>query len=206
MKNLIIILLGVALSFSVRGQDETLIGGKIESGGYGGPVIKIGQLNGETSVFIGGQGGWIINHRFVLGGKGYASVMPAAVDGLDNIVVGFASGGAFFEYILHSNKLLHLSFENMMGYGIVYNDVGNYRDGHDPIDYTGDGCFVLEPGINLNVNVSKLFRVGAGVTYRYVNGANYNPGAPYINRTYETISDSDLGGFSAQIVFKIGMF
>jgi hypothetical protein len=149
MKNVIIFLCAVLFAYPAMAQDETLLRGDIESGGYGGPLCAIGELNGEPAVFIGGKGGWIMNHRFVLGGKGYASVKPAYVEGLQNIVVGFACGGASFEYVISSNKLLHFSIENMIGFGIAYNDVGDYKVRHVPIDYTGDAGLVLEPGINL---------------------------------------------------------
>jgi hypothetical protein len=48
-------------------------------------------------VFCGGQGGWIINHRFVLGAKGYILVNPVDIEGLQNIVLGFDCGGALLE-------------------------------------------------------------------------------------------------------------
>ena len=84
MKNLIIILLAVLLSYPAMAQDETLVSGKTESGGYGGPLCKMGQINGETGIFVGGQGGWIINHRFVLGGTGYGLVNDVEIEGLQN--------------------------------------------------------------------------------------------------------------------------
>ena len=209
MKNLTIILLVVLLSCPVMAQDETLFSGEIESGWYGGLTYKIGQINDETGFFMGGQGGWIINSHFVLGGKGYILVNPVAIEGLHNIVLGFGCGGALLEYIIASNKLLHFNIESMIGVGGVYNDVKVYKYDHDPIDYTGDACFVLEPGINLILNVTKNFRIGVGVTYRYVSGIDYDPGAPYrtiIGDDYENIFDSDLSGASAQMVIKFGVF
>ena len=209
MKPLAIIVLALMLSYATTAQEETLIKGKIESGGYGGPMLKVGQLNGKTTLFVGGQGGWIINHRLVIGGKGYASVVPADVDGLQNIVVGFVATGAFFEYIMAFHKLFHVSVENMIGYGVAYNDLRNNRKEPDPIDYTEDGGFLMEPGVNFTLNVSKMFRIGAGVSYRFVSGVNYDPGAPYQNANamnYEAVTNSDVSGLSAQIVFKIGNF
>lgn len=209
MKNLTIFLLLVLSAGSLMAQEKTLLSSEIESGGYGGPLCKIGRINGETGIFFGGQGGWIINHRFVLGGKGYILVNPFDLKGLENIEVGFGCGGVLLEYIMASNKLLHFSFECMIGAGGVYNDVNNYAAPHDPIDYTGDMGFVLEPGFNLNLNVTKYFRIAAGVSYRYVNGIEYDAGAPYrdiIRTGYNDISGSDLSGVSAQLVMKFGVF
>lgn len=59
------------------------------------------------------------------------------------------------------------------------------------------------------LNVTKNFRIGAGATYRFVNGADYDPGAPYRHdngEDFETISDSNLSGISAQFVLEFGVF
>ena len=195
MKNLIMILLVLFLSYPLMAQEETLLSGEIESGGYGGPLLKIGQINGETGIFMGGQGGWIINHRLVLGGKGYGLVNDVKVEGSENLKLEFGCGGALLEYIIASNRLVHLSIQSMIGAGGVRYAVIDYEDDHDDIDYSDDSFFVLEPGINLILNVNKNFRIGAGVTYRYVNGVEY-----------EGLSNSDLNGVSAQVLLKFGVF
>ena len=209
MKNFALILMIVLLSCPAIAQVKTLYNGEFESGWYGAPLFKVGQMDGKTGYFVGGQGGWIINHRFVLGGKGYMLVNPIEIEDLHNIVVGFGCGGVLVEYILASDKLFHFSIESMFGIGGVYNDIKVSERHHDPIDYTGDACFVLEPGINLMLNVTKNFRIGAGATYRFVNGADYDPGAPYRHdngEDFETISDSNLSGISAQFVLEFGVF
>jgi len=209
MKNPVIILLVALFVCPIMAQEETLFSGDIESGWYGGLTFHIGQMYEETGFFAGGQGGWIINHRLILGAKGYILVNPVEIEDLQNIVVGFACGGVILEYVIASNKLLHFDIESMIGFGGVYNDVKDYTKYHDPIDYTGDACFVLEPGINLMLNVVKNFRIGIGVTYRYVDGINYDAGAPYRTATgedYKHITDADLSGVSAKITLKFGSF
>ena len=195
MKNLIIILLVVLLSYPVMAQEKTLFSGKMESGGYGGLLCKIGQINGKTGIFMGGQGGWIINHRFVLGAKGYGMINEPEVEGLQNIKLEFGCWGALLEYIIASDKLLHLNIYSMIGAGGVRYAVIDYKDAHSDFDHSDDGFFVLEPGIDLILNVHKNFRIGAGITYRYVNGVEY-----------ESLSNSDLSGVSARVVLKFGVF
>ena len=34
-----------------------------------GPAIRFTQIDGDFGVLVGGRGGWIINHRFVLGSR-----------------------------------------------------------------------------------------------------------------------------------------
>jgi hypothetical protein len=195
MNNLIIILFVVLLSYPALAQEETLFSGAIVSGGYGGPLIKIGQINGEMGVFLGGQGGWIINHRLVLGGKGYGLVNDVAAEGSQNLKLVFGCGGGLLEYIIASNKLLHFTIHSLIGAGGVGYAEKDYDDDNDKIDYSGDGFFVFEPGINIILNVHKYLRIGAGATYRYVNGVDY-----------ENLSNADLSGVSTRIFFKFGEF
>ena len=196
MKNLIIILLVVILSYPTMAQDETLISGEVESGGYGAPIFKVGQITGTTGIFVGGQGGWIINHSFVLGGKGYGLANNVDIEGSQNLKLDFGCGGVLLEYIFSSEKLLHVGINTMIGAGgVCYAEKDYSNDYEKEVDYNSSSFFVLEPGINLDINVSSYFRIGAGVTYRYVSGVEY-----------ENLSNSDLSGVSAQILFKFGVF
>lgn len=194
MKRFVLLLICILLAFPLIAQ-ETLISGAIESGGYGGPFVKIGQINGKTGIFAGGQGGWIINHRFVLGGKGYGLANIVESGGSENLKLEFGCGGALLEYIIASNKLIHFSIQSMIGAGGVQYAVKDYRENRDAINYTTDAFFVLEPGINIILNFTRIFRLGAGASYRYVNGVSY-----------ESLTDSDLSGASFHILLKFGSF
>jgi hypothetical protein len=59
---------------SVAAQEETLFKGDIQTGGFGGPVIKLTRINDQGALMVGGRGGWIINHCLALGGGGYGIV------------------------------------------------------------------------------------------------------------------------------------
>ena len=195
MKNLLMILFVALIPCLTLAQDQTLFSGEIESGGYGGPLIKVGQINGGTGIFLGGQGGWIVNHRFVLGGKGYGLVNAVEIEGLQNIRLDFGCGGVLLEYVIASNKPVHFSIESMIGGGRVRYDVNDHKKDHDDIDFSYDSFFMIEPGVNLMLNLSTNLRLGTGVTYRYIRGVDY-----------ETLTDSDLSGVSIQLLLKFGKF
>ena len=173
MKNLILILLLILISYPIKAQDKTLISGEIESGGYGGPLLQVGQVYGESGILVGGQGGWIINHRFVIGGKGYGLANAIDIEGSQNLKLEFGCGGALLEYIINSDQMLHYSIQSMIGAGNIRFAVKDHEDNHDNVNYNDDVFFVLEPGVNVILNVSKGLRVGAGATYRYVSGVEY---------------------------------
>jgi hypothetical protein len=195
MRILVYSILILLFSQPAVAQEETLFGSDIESGGYGGPLLMVGQINGETGIFVGGQGGWIINHTFVLGAKGYGLVNTIEPEGLQNIKLEFGCGGGLLEYVHASNKLLHFSIQAMIGAGGVKYSIIEYTDDHDVVDYSEDAFFVLEPGINLILNIHRNFRLSAGAAYRYVNGVSY-----------EDLSDSDLSGVYGQVLLKFGTF
>jgi hypothetical protein len=67
---LISILLVLVIPFEVIAEEKTLVGNGFDNGGYGAPVVKFMSLGGEVGVLVGGRGGWIINHTFVIGGGG----------------------------------------------------------------------------------------------------------------------------------------
>ena len=112
-------LLVIFFTFSALAQESTLISGDIESGGFGAPVIKVTNINGENAVIAGGRGGWIINHSFVLGGGGYGLVtdVNAKVKDLNHQYVEMGYGGLEIEYIASSNDMIHLSMGLLVGGG-----------------------------------------------------------------------------------------
>ena len=44
MKKIIVVLFFILASFLSFGQEETLISGKVENGGYGAPVVKFSTV------------------------------------------------------------------------------------------------------------------------------------------------------------------
>lgn len=196
MKYSLIVVLVVALACPILAQDETLISGELESGGYGGPIVQVTEMNGQTGVLVGGQGGWIINHQLVLGGKGYGLANTINVEGSNAHKLEFGAGGFMLEYIMNPSKLLHFSIHSMIGAGGVrYVEKNHDNDWDYDGDYSEDTFFIAEPGFNLVLNVTDFMRVGGGASYRYINGVNYR-----------TLSNSDLSGVSGQVFIKFGSF
>ncbi len=186
---------------SVQAQEEeTLIGSGFESGGYGGPVVKFTNFNGEFAVMVGGYGGWLINHSFMLGGGGYGIVTEHRVslpgtNGAELKQFEFGYGGGMLEYIFSPKSVLHSSVALFVGAGEV--SVRHHGDEFWSDGYEGqkDGVFVLEPAVNVEVNVTSFFRVNAGGSYRLVNGVSMFG-----------LTNKDLSGPSLNLAFKFGSF
>lgn len=174
---------------SAQAQEETVLSGGIRSGGFGAPVVKFSQVNDSFGLFVGGRGGWIINSTFVIGGGGYGlanDVVPdessLPFDPFRRIEMGY--GGLELEYIGLSDRVIHYSVYVLIGGGGV-----SHRT---PIS---DSFFVLEPAVNVEVNLVSWFRLNGGVGYRYVSGVN----SP-------ELTNSDLSAFAGSLTFKFGSF
>jgi hypothetical protein len=183
------LLLVPALAFA---QDETLIGQNATHGGFGGPVMRFTRIAGKDAFMMGGRGGYVVNGTFVIGGGGYgwSSERVRArrgAAGFHQLEMGY--GGLELEYIARTRKLVHWNAQLMIGGGGASQDVNSQLQVRD------DGFFILEPGVNVEVNVISGFRTGLGVAYRMINGVNL----PHFD-------DGDLSGLSAVITLKFGKF
>lgn len=206
MKNtLSILIIAIISAGCLFAQEETLIGnGEVSHGGFGGPVVKFTQIKGEPAVLVGGRGGWIINHSFVIGGGGYGLVTSIDADN-ETIVSSFGSkpyinfgyGGFEMEYIINSNQLLHFSVAALIGGGGVSyrNDLWDNHEDWDDWDSPHDAFFVFEPSANIELNIVSFFRINAGVSYRFISGANL-----------DNLKNSDLAGPAASLTLKFGSF
>jgi hypothetical protein len=193
MKTFALLAILLLIALPVLAQEETLVKGEIESGGFGGPVVKFGTFNGETGVLVGGRGGWIINHSFILGGGGYGltnNVRAKTLGPNGERYINFGYGGLELEYIPQSDKLVHLSFMVLIGAGGV-----GWRDeefGHNSED---DAVFIVEPAVHATLNVTSSFRISAGASFRVITGVSSN-----------VSSNASLSGPSAVLTFRFGKF
>lgn len=173
-------------------RDETLLKSPLSFGGYGAFTIKFSWLNGDYALLLGGRGGLVINHSFIFGGGGYGLTNDILVDVMappSQLYMDFGYGGLYFEYVMASHKLLHMSGNVLIGGGsMVLSDEYNFPE-YD------DAFFVLEPGLDLELNFSPHFRVDFGGSYRYIAGGDLLG-----------IASQDLSGPAINLTFKFGHF
>jgi len=201
MKFFMVCLMLFMITIPAVAQEETLVAGDLESGGFGGPVIKLGSFNGETGVLVGGRGGWIINHTFIIGFGGYGltnRVLANSTGPLGERYMNLGYGGLELEYIPESNKLVHYSFMLLLGAGGVSFRNNDWEDWHWPDDnshYKADAFFIAEPQVNATLNITKWFRMSGGLSYRFVEG---------LESTIST--NKNLSGISGGLTFRFGKF
>ncbi len=195
----------VLFSIPAMGDEQTLLSGKVDHGGFGGPDWKVTKIYGDTGLMAGGKGAWIIDHKMFIGGGGYGLVNDIPAPVADRFL-NFGYGGVVVGGIIGSDKVAHLCVSALIGGGGVnyrkhwedmnghYN--GNYYyDNSDPDFISNDNFFVIEPGVDFELNVARFMRVTFGVSYRIVNGLQE-----------KDLKNSDLSGVSANVMLKFGKF
>lgn len=194
-------------------RDETLSGGVQSSGGYGAPTVALTTLNGETAAMVGGQGGWVLNRRFVLGGA-LRGIAPRPDINLRNrsnlrnrppsnpesaqVQLGYI--GLLLEYIGAPSRLFHYGAEVVVGGGNVelVGDQG-FQAGPSVSDESVErsAVFAAEVGARAELNVTSFFRVGLSGGYRLVSGADLEKAA---------VSGGDLSAPYGQLSLRFGSF
>jgi hypothetical protein len=190
-------LLAVALFLgpvALAGQ-ETLMEGDLRHGGFGGPAVKLTQLDGRFGAFVGGRGGWIINSSFVIGGGGYGLANLKNFEHLTNTSgdpgrFSMGYGGLELTYVLRPDEAVHFSIGALIGAGgVVWNPRGPSGTQED------DAFFIAEPELDVVLNVTRFMRVGLGGSYRFVSGVDLLE-----------IEAGDVSGLAGVVTLKFGSF
>ena len=206
MRKVVLILMIVGLSVLSFGQSkdemQTLVSGDFYLSGFGAPELKIGRMNDDLAVMIGGRGGFIFNHQLVLGGGGYGLVndVPVEITPDSTRYLNFGYGGLLLGYVIAPNKLVHFDVNTLIAAGGLGFRDAIFKEWDDEygdfdVDPNTDAVLVLEPTLNLILNVTSWMRLGVGASYRYVYGLDN----PYI-------SDLDMSGGTLTFSLKFGMF
>ena len=171
---------------------------------FGAADLKIGDFKGERGLLLGAYGGFIINRRFLFGVAGYGLVTKVEFDGvvpnqpIKSLDLHGGYGGVMIGGTIAPRELIHISVPIVLGAGSMEVTDDNFFI-NNPVDseFTIENSvfFVLEPGIELEFNITQYFRLGAGATYRHVTGLEL-----------ANVSNEELSGFNAIISFRFGRF
>ena len=200
----LIMFIAIMIPLTAIAQQQTLITGKMTHGGAAGPVLKYSKMLGQDALLVGGRGGWIIGSALWIGGAGYGLVNRVESLLLDQDTeidsaryLGLGYGGLELGFIVASDRLVHLTGQVLIGAGGA---VHTKRDGWDdfeidPDNEEGDSFFILEPAVDVEVNITTFFRICLGASYRWVTGIEINE-----------FTNKDISGFSGVLTLKFGRF
>ncbi len=210
MRNLTLIAIFLAVTFGARAQNEgeyqdiqTLMRGNESVGGYGAISMQYTELENRDAFVFGARGGVIVGHMITLGlgGSGFFNDLHYdATSGMDLSLAG-GYGGFFFEPILFPKFPVHVAFPVLIGAGgvaVVSSDDNNdWSDNYN--SEASDAFMVVEPGVEIELNVTRFFRFCIGGYYRYTSDID-------IQDPMFDVSTDILRGFSGGVTFKFGRF
>lgn len=184
---------------------KSLLNRDNELSGFGGADLKIGTFKDERSLLVGGYGGLIINRRYLFGIAGYGLVTDVEFEGMIpgsdttktlNLFGGY--GGILIGASIAPKELIHISIPIVLGAGAFeVEDQNFFSNNLSDADFIVENSvfFVVEPGIEIEFNISNHFRLGFGVTYRYITGSEL------VN-----VSDDEVTGTTGMISLRFGRF
>lgn len=176
-------------------------------GGYAGFEYGYTPIAGRGALLTGFHAAWVIDHAIELGINTKAFVTNPLPDLLldnRNYIYTGGYGGLHIAATLFGHKPINISFPILLGGGAIsYIQTGNssfYDDFYPESNYA---FFVIEPGVDLQLNITRCFRISAGISYRHTSDI-------YLLYSYTSAepiaSPSILRGLNASIKFKLGKF
>lgn len=129
---------------------RTLTGSDRVSHQFSSPILKATWVDGRGAMLVGGRGAALFKHQWGLGGGGFTLVSG---DGKRTL----SYGGPAVNYIFFPESVVHFDVSLMLAWGRA--------SGPDTVSH---GVFLVEPEVNLEVNVARSFRIALGVGYRHV--------------------------------------
>jgi len=157
------------------------------------PEIKINSIQGDIGTLIGIYGGALINRTLLVGFSGGVN--------LGHPRVNYGYFGGIGQYIHNPSRMMHWSGQLLIAYGTT-KDYESPKSG--PFDnfwnISGESFFLMEPGVNLELNLSSRLTLVAGVSYRHVSG---------LDETNENVSithvtNGDMSGINFNVGLKFG--
>ncbi len=146
------------------------------------------KLDKRSVMTIGNRFGYYLNHVVMIGAGGHLFVTDLRYDDFieneeDEFEDAYLQGayvGFYVEPVLFSEKVVHVTFPVLIGMGYMaysnrgfWNDTDfgefkDYYEGWEKVD--SDTYFVIEPAVNIEINITKFMRIGVEGKYRYANG------------------------------------
>lgn len=160
---------------------------KLKVSGIGGFNMAFSSFNTYYAVSTGGSMGVLFNKQLFVGGYGQSASLDRVVE-INNEEyrdVNLNHGGFWLGYIILPNFPIHPVISTQAGWGKARLD-----------DYYKDYVFVINPMIEVQLNVTRFFRIAVGGHYTFVSDVNSIP----------TMSTSDFSGPGGTLSFRFGWF
>jgi hypothetical protein len=180
---------------------KTLLGRNRSGGGYGAFGAGYSVIDNNHAVLFGGRFGWIASHSIGvgIGAMGFINEFHYEPSIDHEVFLAGGYGGLYIEPILLFRSPVHLSFPVMLGAGgISY--VSKESNLNNNLIEDSEAFLMIEPGAEVELNLTKFFRLAIGATYRFPTAFDVG-----LSGTL-TASAESLKGLSYMLTFKFGKF
>ncbi len=183
---------------------QTLFGPGKATGGYGALTNKFTSIGGEFANIAEVYGGVFINRRWMLGlafaGSTNDIRVPVeySIDSRQPMTYQYGQGGLKVERVIGSNKPIHVVFDLFTGVGFTAQYDRYHWDANDFDSFSGhdeNWFYVVEPGVQLEMNLFRWMRLSPGISYRSTS-----------HSSAAGLKDSDLSDWSYNVTLKFGGF
>ena len=157
-------------------EPETLFGHRADdsvhvSGWFLAPTFGTTSFANTLAYGPGLRGGIYLNRRLAVGLAGNVVATDDTDIKNDEVRNIGTYGGLFFQYLIHSDQLLHVTVESTLGDGKWCQRIG------DANATASDGCtgrqfLVFEPEASVELNLSRHVRLATGLGYRFAAAAS----------------------------------
>ncbi|MFC1549661.1 hypothetical protein ACFL46_00020 [Candidatus Neomarinimicrobiota bacterium] len=201
---IVLITLALLLFNSISAQEtKTLMGSDTDISFIWGLDLKTASIKGDLGIGYDFYGGALLNNSILLGiAAGLNITHPKLNQG------NFA---LFGQYTYKPENVLHYSGQLLLGTGSVKGYEREKSSAFDNLgNVTGPGFYFIEPGINVEFNLTTKSRLLIGLSYRYVTGLDEITFQQINDATgdYKEFSydDTDLSTLYFNIGVKVGKY
>jgi len=212
MKTLITSLIILSFSMGVQAQHEnensdpnqmkTLMGHNNAVGGYGAITMQYSRIDDRDAFTFGARGAVVMGHMVGIGLSINGFFNDRHYDPISqtNLHLSGGYGGFFFEPVVLPNYPVHVSFPILIGGGgIGVNSSDKDKWNYDFNSEASDAFMIIQPGIEVELNITNFFRFCVGGYYRYTTDVQID------NPDYN-VPAGVLRGWTGGVTFKFGRF
>lgn len=193
-----------------KDQDEiqTLFRDK-SKGHFTGFSFNYVEIEEQHGMQFGLRGGWIAGHGLAIGLGGKLFFNESKEDDyylpseMANLIGGY--GGLLIEPIIMPKFPVHVSFPILAGVGGVAYSFEEW-DFSDSFLEDSDFFLVIEPGIELEFNILRHFRIAAGVYYTFTSDIRLEYTEEFPGEDRAIVPPNVLRGFNFGVTLKFGSF
>jgi hypothetical protein len=196
----------LGLSFCMVGsllaQDSTRTLIKIPSiktyGFYIAPEYQYGKLSNDFTSFTGGSIMMLLNNRFAVGfSSQQSSTAGYSPTNISPLYLSSSMRGLKLEYSFTPTKPIHITVPLFIGNATALTSASaNAGNGGRGPRGVQSSFYIIQPGVEVEMNLIKYIRFYTGVNYRIASSRNSN----------NTLTSEVYNGLSVNAGIKIGLF